>query len=101
MNSIIVQFATFDEAPDDGFKGQWKGWIDTLVLYANDIDFVEFHTSRLGTFVHELTHAWQDMTGYKAPEGAGSANPDDRYEHTVNQLYYLQLDNEQMARAVQ
>lgn len=71
------------------------------MLYAVDIDKVTLYPSRLSTFVHELTHAWQDMTGYQDPDGSGSPNPDDRYAHTLYQLYYLQLNREQMAKAVQ
>ena len=50
--------------------------------------------------MHELTHAWQDVNKYRNPVGSGSPS-NDKYEHTIYQLYYLQLDSEQMARAVQ
>ena len=105
MDFVTVEFGTLDETEADGSpadaNGAWLWWRDTVKLYAEDINNVELNLSRLGTFVHELTHAWQEVTGYQNPEGAGSPNPNDRYEHTVHQLYYLQLDKEQMARAVQ
>ena len=104
MDNVTIQFATPDEAEADvndvTARGSYNWGKNLLKIYAEDIDNVELHLVRRGTFVHELTHAWQDVNKYRNPEGSGSPS-DNKYESTIYQLYYLQLDSEQMARAVQ
>ena len=98
-----VEIGDWDQAELDGDRGM-QGLYDRIdnkiTLYAKDISIELLSVSSLGTFVHELTHAWQDVTGYLNPDGSGSPS-DNRYESTIYQLYYVQLDNEQMAKAVQ
>ena len=105
MNFVTVKFATPDEAEVDvgdvSARGSYDRFLNEIKIYARDIDNVVLHLVRRSTFVHELTHAWQDVTLYQNPSGSGSPNPDDKYEHTIFQLISRRLDSEQMARAVQ
>ena len=100
MDFATIKFATRDEAENDvgdiTAHGSYHSGDNRLKIYVDDIDnyMVELGVKTLGTFVHELTHAWQDMTGYQPASGAS-------YTHTREELYYLELSDEQMARAVQ
>ena len=100
MDFVTIKFATRDEAVtavgDISAHGSYDSGTNIMKIYVNDIDnyMVDLNVKRLGTFVHELTHAWQHMTGYQPFSGAG-------YAHTREELYNLELSDEQMARAVQ
>ena len=100
MNFVTIKFATRDEAvtavSDISAHGSYDSGTNIMKIYVNDIDnyMVNLNVKRLGTFVHELTHAWQHMTGYRPASGAG-------YAHTREELNNLELSDEQMARAVQ
>ena len=106
MDSVTIRIADRNDArrenDDPTTNGRYFRIKNTIKIYADNIDnyMIDLDVWRLGTFVHELTHAWQDITGYQNPVGSGSPN-NDKYDHTIYQLKNLELDNEQMARAVQ
>ena len=104
MDFVTIKIGDLDEAEADlddrGAQGRYHRVLNEIKLYTHNINNFELDHVRLGTFVHELTHAWQDVTGYLNPDESGSPS-NNRYESTIYQLYYVQLDLEQMAKAVQ